>query len=233
MMHAVGLCRAVFLSLWYLLVVLVPANGGAYAIGQTQMPVVQGGSSSLIHDATTLLQAGRFEEAEEIARRAVTAHPRDPNARAVLGVILEQRGQANEAEREYREALRLDRNSTVALANLGVLLGRTGRGDQAIATFERVLRLAPDHSQATFNLGALYAARKEYSRAIPLLESAAGIGKQASQIAADPVLLIMLANAYAHVKRSKDAEKLFELIERGAKDDPRVLFTLGLSVAET
>src|SRR5688500_11793412 len=112
MLQAGGLSRAVFLCILYASVVLVPANGGPSATGQTQRQVVQGGSSSLVHDATKLLQAGRFEEAEEIARRAVAAHPRDPNARAVLGVVLEQRGQANEAEKEYREALRLDAKST-------------------------------------------------------------------------------------------------------------------------
>ena len=111
----------------------------------------------------------------EALRRAVAGQPRSTAARSVLGAILEQRGQSKEAEAEFREALRLDANSTVALTNLGVLLVHAGRANEAVTTFERVLRLAPGHPQATFNLAALYVARKDYVRAIPLMERAAGV----------------------------------------------------------
>jgi len=100
-----------------------------WANGQDQKPNSAAGNSALVHDAAALLQAGRLEEAEAIARRAVAAQP-DAGARAVLGAVLDQRGLTQEAEKEYREALQLDARSTVALTNLGVLLARTGRGDE-------------------------------------------------------------------------------------------------------
>ena len=116
--------------------------------GQSQKSGSQPGNSSLVRDAATLLEAGKLEEAEAVARRAVAGQPRNTAARSVLGAILDQRGRAKEAENEYREALRLDANSAVALTNLGVLLVRTGRADEAVTTFERVLRLPPGHAQA-------------------------------------------------------------------------------------
>ena len=131
--------------------------------GSFKSPVRNPGILPLVRDAAMLLEAGKLEEAETVARRAVAAQPRNTAARSVLGAILDQRGLAKEAEAQYREALRLDANSTVALTNLGVLLVRNGRVDEAVTTFERVLRLQPGHAQATFNLGALYIARKDYA----------------------------------------------------------------------
>src|SRR5947209_14007944 len=138
--------------------------------GQAKAVAPRGGDSSLVRDAAALLRAGKLEEAEAAARGAVSADPRDSEAHALLGVILVQRGRQDEAERELREAVRIDPKSTGALTNLGVLLVRTNRADEAAKTFEEVLRLAPGHAQAAYDLAALYAARKDYARAIPLLE---------------------------------------------------------------
>jgi len=174
-------------------ITLASAVGQAANPAQFQKSNSQPGNSSLVRDAAMLLEAGKLEEAEAVARRAVAGQPRNTAARSVLGAILDQRGLRKEAEDEFREALRLDANSTVALTNLGVLLVRTGRTDEAVTTFARVLRLQPGHAQATFNLGALYAARKEYVSAIPLLERAAGSGKNSAR--SDVALTVTLANA--------------------------------------
>src|ERR1700675_1156009 len=55
--------------------------------GQRPKSASEAGSSSLVHDAAELLQAGRLEEAEAIARRAVAGQPRNTAARSVLGAI--------------------------------------------------------------------------------------------------------------------------------------------------
>nr|MBA3239720.1 hypothetical protein [Acidobacteriota bacterium] len=67
---------------------------------QTSQPTNNAGAQ-LLQDAAALLQAGRLEEAEALARRVVTDAPRDARAHALLGVILDQRGQSEEAERHY------------------------------------------------------------------------------------------------------------------------------------
>ncbi|HEX6285582.1 MAG TPA: tetratricopeptide repeat protein, partial [Pyrinomonadaceae bacterium] len=136
-------------SLW-----LSPASHG-----QTQS---QTSPATLLSEATALLQAQRFEEAETLTREIVTKNPRNADARALLALILDQRGRHAEAEREYQAALRLKPNLTSALSNFGVLLARTNRPAEAIARFEEVLRIDPKHERAIFNLGALYAARGDY-----------------------------------------------------------------------
>ena len=170
-----------------------------------------------------LLQAGRLEEAEKLAREAVAKTPRDSQAHALLGVILDQRGQQHEAEKELREAVRLNPNSAGALTNLAVLLTRTQRPDEALTTFKRVLRIDPDHAQSNYNLALLHISRKEYKPAIPLLERLVKLsgGIEQSEIA----FLLTLADAYAHGNRLEDAASISAVIERRANTDPPVLFT--------
>lgn len=197
----------------------------SYAQRQPQNPLAE---------ATELLQAQRFEEAETATRKVVDANPRNADARALLALILDQRGQQAEAEREYQAALKLKPNLVSALSNFGVLLARTNRPAEAIAKFEEVLRLDPKHTRAVFNLGALYAARGDYRRAVPLLEKAAGTPACVADVPekTDRALLLTLVNAYVHIDRRKDALGLSRCLEETSAGDPRALFTLGLSLAE-
>jgi Flp pilus assembly protein TadD len=216
-----------------LLVMAFAAQGLSTPVMQQEGGARGGNQESALREAATLLQSGKTDEAEGIARSVIKDSPQNADAHNLLGVILDGRGQAAEAEREYREALRLNSKAVSARANLGVLLARTNRPDQAIESFEGVLGLVPDHPQATYNLGLLYAARGDYKRAASLLERAAGIGPNAQpHQEKDLRLLLALVNVYLHSGRAKDAALLAQEIEQAAGDDPRVLFTLGLQLAE-
>jgi Flp pilus assembly protein TadD len=187
-----------------------------------------------LEEATALLQARRFAEAEAATRKVLATKPRSADAHALLALILDQRGQEVEAEREYQTALRLKPNLVSALSNFGVLLARTNRPADAIAKFEEVLRIDPKHERAIFNLGALYAARGDYKRAVPLLEKAAGSPacKTGTREPSDRALLLTLVNAYVHVDRRQEALALSRCLEETSAGDARALFTLALSLAE-
>ena len=105
----------------------------------------------------------------------------------------------------------------MALTNLGVLLARTNRTPEALQTFERVLTIEPNHGQAIYNLAALYLAKKEYPRAIQLLEKSAGGSPESSD---DLGLLLKLADAYAHAGRAAEASRLSLVIEKRAAGNP-------------
>ncbi len=81
------------------------------------------GRRRALAEATELLQARRFEEAEAATRKILDANPRNADARALLALILDQRGQQAEAEHEYQAALKLKPNHVSALSNFGVLSG--------------------------------------------------------------------------------------------------------------
>src|ERR1044071_6737152 len=137
--------------------------------GPRNVATQQSPKSQAVRNAAALLEAGKLEEAEVAVRGVIAHEPRNAEAHALLGVILNQRGVADEAEKELREAVRLDPRSEPAWTNLGVLLARTNRADEAITSLQRAIALAPGHSKAVYYLAVLYVDRKDYDRAIPLL----------------------------------------------------------------
>src|SRR6476660_5095452 len=78
-------------------------------------PTQQSPKSSAVGNAAALLEAGKLEEAEVAVRDVIAHEPRNAQAHALLGVILNQRGVADEAEKELREAVHLDPRSEPAL----------------------------------------------------------------------------------------------------------------------
>ncbi|GAC1446877.1 MAG: hypothetical protein NVSMB56_09790 [Pyrinomonadaceae bacterium] len=181
--------------------------------------------TSLLHNASALLQIGKLDEAEPLVRRAVRLAPYNPDAQNLLGVILDQRGQTQAAERTYREALRLNPKSISPLANLGVLLARTKRQSEAIQTFESVLKIAPEHPQATINLGLLYAARGDYRLALPLLERANALHPNTYAIVYNLGIALYSSN------RPDEAAVALESASTLAPDEPEPLYDQGLIAA--
>src|SRR4026209_1903563 len=72
-----------------------------------------------LNEAAALLQSHRFDEAEAATRKILTTNPKNPDAHALLALVLDQRGQHAEAEREYQAALKLKPNLVSALSNFG------------------------------------------------------------------------------------------------------------------
>ena len=149
-------CAVVALSVWSF-----PVFAQRRQAASRNGPAQQSPKSSAVGNAAALLEAGKLEEAEAAVRGVIAHEPRNAEAHALLGVILNQRGVADEAEKELREAVRLDPRSEPAWTNLGVLLARTNRADEAITILQRAVALAPGHSKAAYNLAVLYVGRKD------------------------------------------------------------------------
>jgi tetratricopeptide (TPR) repeat protein len=181
--------------------------------------------ASLLHEAASLLQAGKLNEAEPLLRRAIAAAPSNADAHNLLGTILDQHGQTQAAEREYLAALHSNPRATSARANLGVLLARTGRSAAAVEAFEAVLREVPDHPQATINLALLYAARGDYSLSVPLFERAR------RQQPDNLTVLSQLGFALYQLKRINEAAEVLASAVSLAPTDPDVLYLSGLVAA--
>ncbi len=98
-------------------------------------------------------EAGRFEDAAGLFRRAASARPSDPIARYNLGNALKDLRRLDDAVTAYRNALVLRPDYPEALNNMGVALQDLGRNLEAIEAYERARRLKPDYVEAWFNLG--------------------------------------------------------------------------------
>ena len=97
----------------------------------------------------------RFEQAEELLRRALDRDPSHLQALISLAGLLLNRDQLQEALQCYRRALVLQPQLAALHYNLGATLLRVGEDQEAIRALREALRLRPDYPQALNNLGLL------------------------------------------------------------------------------
>lgn len=92
----------------------------------------------------------RYEEAEQLARRAIQYAPSNALAHDQLGVAMELRGiVSTETENAYRRAIQLDPAFAPAYAHLGRLLRRNGKMDESASAYRTAVRLATDPATMT------------------------------------------------------------------------------------
>ncbi len=119
------------------------------------------------------LHAGKFEEAGDTFRRALTIRPDFEEARIGLARVLAGSGDQAGAEEIYRDLLAngSGRRDEVG-AQLSRLLARSNRLDEAITLGVDMVRESPDDPMALNNLAASLIRSGEDDRARPLLERA-------------------------------------------------------------
>ena len=83
-----------------------------------------------------------FEEAYELAQRAITLDPRYPNARFALGLLCMWTSRSERAIAEFEEAIKLNPSFAAAHVLLGQMYLYTGRPEEAIEQAERGIRLS-------------------------------------------------------------------------------------------
>lgn len=92
-----------------------------------------------------LLDAGRLDEASELAKRASADLPQDLHVQLALGRVLAQRDETRaEAEAVLRRVTEKRPKDVEAWTALGEALASMGRADEAVACWDEALRHAPD-----------------------------------------------------------------------------------------
>ena len=104
---------------------------------------------------------------------AAAVNPHDGDAQYQLGLIYQQRRQYTEAIQRFRNAVAIDRSETDAHFQLGRIALEQGRLEDALERFRIVMDLDEKHSSSEIlrDLGALYVAARQYSDALPKLET--------------------------------------------------------------
>ncbi len=120
---------------------------------------------------TTLLQAGRAGEAEQVAREALRWEPGWPLGRWLLGRTLEGQHRTREAEQEFRSIQKADPKSQRFAAALAHVLAETG-GSAAYAEAMALLRDLGMDRQAPSLVGLVEAQCGSPERALPWMERA-------------------------------------------------------------
>ena len=150
---------------------------------------VQAATSSLdtslpeaIQTALEYHRAGRWHQAETLARQILQATPNQPEALHLLGVIARQAGKNEMAVELFSRAISVSPTSS-AYCDLGAALRNQGKLDEAVESFLKALAIKPDCAEAHFNLGIAFQQQGRLDAAIASYHKA---------------LAIKLENAEAH-----------------------------------
>jgi tetratricopeptide (TPR) repeat protein len=141
--------------------------------------------------------AGAIAQIEE----ALKVNPNSSQAFVNLGAVRMEMREAKEAEAAFRQAIALDPASVDAKLALASFLWAAERSPEAETTIKEALAAKPQHLLANRMLGVLYLANRRVSEAEAPLKAVAEISKT-------PAALLQLADYYASVGRTKEAESV-------------------------
>ena len=127
------------------------ASAGGTGVAREIPPQVQ----TLYEQATAVMAAGDFVDAELRLKEFVLMYPDYPGAYVNLAII-HANNENDEATREAVDAaLALDPDHPAALNQMGMLLRRNGNFLEAEAAYLKAVTVSPDYALAHYNLGVL------------------------------------------------------------------------------
>lgn len=131
---------------------------------------VSGAQSDDLQEAGKLLRAGQHAQALERVNRALSAKPRDAQARFLKGLILTEQGNTKEAVDILTKLTQDFPDLPEPYNNLAVIFASKGQYDKARTALEQSIRTHPSYATAYENLGDVYAklASQAYDKALQL-----------------------------------------------------------------
>jgi len=123
--------------------------------GELAAPVIPAEALTLYEQATAVMAAGDFVDAELRFKEFVLLYPDYPGAYVNLAII--HSGNENDAETRAAldAALAIDPDHPAALNQMGMLLRRNGNFLEAEAAYLKAVTVSPDYALAHYNLGVL------------------------------------------------------------------------------
>lgn len=109
-----------------------------------------------VQRARQFYESGRFDEAAELCRSVLLAHPQHAEANHLLGLIFYRLGQNRNALNLLQRAVASGAATGRMYSNLGAVLNALGDVEQAISAYRRAIELDPANPWPLNNLGVLY-----------------------------------------------------------------------------
>jgi serine/threonine-protein kinase len=122
--------------------------------------------------ATTLIRAGRYDEALQAALKGLEFEPDYARGRATLAWAYLMLGRADEGIAELRRAVELAPTNSLYFAQLGEAYGLVGRTDEARGILGKLQEMADAQYVSPYHLAYVYTGLGELDRAMDLLEQA-------------------------------------------------------------
>jgi len=122
--------------------------------------------------ASTLLRAGRLEEAVEAARHVVEFEPRAPRGHSTLGWAYLMLGRHEQGLAELEQAVALDPTSTLYLAQLGQAFAVVGNVTKARDILRQLEQMKQHRDVSVYHMAYVYTGLGEHEAALDALEQA-------------------------------------------------------------
>ncbi|MHB8215033.1 MAG: tetratricopeptide repeat protein [Candidatus Sulfotelmatobacter sp.] len=127
-------------------------------------------NSQDIARATTLIQAGKLDQAEAQLWDVLKQHPDNASALNLLGTIRLQQKRYAESEALLNRTVTLAPEFLPARVNLARLFNTQGDTDKEISTLLEAARLAPTDADVDSALASAYLKQNDYRRALDALQ---------------------------------------------------------------
>lgn len=128
-----------------------------------------GGPPIPLQDALVMAERHRMEgrllESEAVCRQILVAHPNQPHAEHLLGLLAHQNGKLGAAIECVRRAIKIAPDVALFRANLAEMLRLAGQPRQGAEEARRAIALEPGMAAAWSNLGAIVYELKDYEEA--------------------------------------------------------------------
>jgi tetratricopeptide (TPR) repeat protein len=122
--------------------------------------------------ATTLLRAGRYDEALPAVTRVLEVEPHLALAHATLGWVYLLKGMPDQGLIALQKAVSLSPESTMYMAQLGQAYAMVGRTEQAREVLRQLDELSSQRYVSPYHMAYVYTGLGEYDRAMDWLERA-------------------------------------------------------------
>src|ERR1700730_1567570 len=165
------------------------------------------------HNALTelLMSHGKLADAEQVARAALRANPRNAHAHNLFGTIVSQLNDLPAGEWHFRRSLELAGPQAAVLMNLALALMKQGRTDEADGYFAQAHELAPKEMKILAYWSSLYEARGDLIRAQELLDRAEAVSSAME-------VNLLRANYLSRAGRHEEAFAIIDAAEPLAGD---------------
>ena len=191
------------------------------------LPTQAGGVAEAINNGIAAINAGKYQEAEQLFRQMLKADPNMAEAKHQLGTVLARTGRADEGIRYLREATAARPKEALYWSNLAAACYIAHDSEGAIEASRHAVALQPDYGLAWDNLASSLMDRGDFAEAIPAFDKAIALG------AGDLESMKRLSSCYFGIEDYANAIRVMRDVLARQGDDVEILASLGAALLET
>lgn len=118
------------------------------------------------NEAQRLIDSGAYSAAEDMAKKLVSAEPKNARYRQLLGDVYRKEGRYDEAMAEYAKAKDLGGENAELMKSIGSIQKRQRSNKAAVESYKRALKLDPKDREAADDLASFERSRGVTLRAV-------------------------------------------------------------------